>query len=61
MVAKHYKRSIPLQLLREETQIGKEGLNLLGISEKAVTVGFRTKEVKIDTAILLKDARLPND
>lgn len=59
MVAKHYKRSIPLQLLREKTQIGKEGVNLLGISEAAEAIGFRTKAIKIDTAILLKDAKLP--
>ncbi len=59
MVAKHYMRSIPLQLLREKTQIGKEGVNLLGISEAAEAVGFRTKAVKIDNATLLKDAKLP--
>ncbi len=46
MVAKHYKRSIPFQLLREKTQIGKEGVNLLGVSEAAEAVGFRTKAVK---------------
>jgi ATP-binding cassette subfamily B protein len=33
MVATHYGRSISLQSLREKTQIGKEGVNLLGISE----------------------------
>ncbi len=59
MVAKHYKRSIPLQLLRDKTQIGKEGVNLLGICEAAEAVGFRTKAVKINTATLLKDATLP--
>ncbi|HUC81873.1 MAG TPA: peptidase domain-containing ABC transporter [Flavisolibacter sp.] len=59
MVAKHHKRSIPLQLLREKTQIGKEGVNLLGISEAAEAVGFRTKAVKIDTTTLLKEADLP--
>ena len=35
MVAKHYGRNISLQTLREKTQIGKEGVNLLGISEAA--------------------------
>jgi len=59
MVAKHYKRSIPLQTLREKTQIGKEGVNLLGISEAAEAIGFRTKAVKIDTNTLIYEAKLP--
>ncbi len=46
MVAKHYNCSIPLQLLTEKTQIGKEDVNLLGISEAAEVVGFRTKAIK---------------
>jgi ATP-binding cassette, subfamily B, bacterial len=33
MVAKHYGRVFPIQTLREATQIGKEGVSLLGISE----------------------------
>jgi len=59
MVAKHYKRTIGLQKLREKTQIGKEGVNLLGISEAAESIGLRTKAVKIDTATLLREAKLP--
>jgi len=59
MIAKHYKRSIPLQTLRDKTQINKEGVNLLGISEAAENVGFRTKAVKLSTTILLKEAVLP--
>ena len=35
MVAKHYGFGISLQLLREKTQIGKEGVNLLGICDAA--------------------------
>ncbi len=44
MTAKHYKRDISLHLLREKTQIGKEGVNLLGISEAAETIGIRSAE-----------------
>lgn len=59
MVAKHYGRSISLQSLREKTQIGKEGVNLLGISEAAEAVGFRTQSVRLTYASLTRDAKLP--
>lgn len=59
MVAKHYKKDISLQHLRDKTQIGKEGVNLLGISEAAETIGFRTQSVKIDFTTLTNDAKLP--
>jgi len=59
MVAKHYKRHISLQHLREKTQIGKEGVNLLGISEAAEAVGFRTQATKLNFNALIKDAKLP--
>ena len=35
MVAKQYGRLFSIQKLREATQIGKEGVSLLGISEAA--------------------------
>lgn len=59
MVAKYYKKDISLQYLREKTQIGKEGVNLLGISEAAEAIGFRTQSIKIDYTTLIKDAKLP--
>ncbi|HVK98132.1 MAG TPA: cysteine peptidase family C39 domain-containing protein, partial [Flavisolibacter sp.] len=59
MVAKHYKRNISLQYLRDKTQIGKEGVNLLGISEAAEVIGFRTQAVKLSFDSLAKDAKLP--
>lgn len=59
IVAKYYKKSISIQLLREKTQIGKEGVNLLGISEAAEAIGFRTQSVKINYESLVKDAALP--
>src|SRR3954453_10995950 len=59
MVAKHYKRDIPLQYLRDKTQIGKEGVNLLGISEAAEAIGLRTQAVKINFNTLINDAKLP--
>lgn len=59
MVAKWYKRTVTLHELREKTQIGKEGVNLLGISEAAESIGFRTTAVKLDLKVLIKDAKLP--
>ncbi len=35
MIAKHFRRNISLQTLREKTQIGEEEVNLLGIGEAA--------------------------
>ncbi|MCG2612719.1 peptidase domain-containing ABC transporter [Terrimonas sp. NA20] len=59
MVAKFYKRSISLQHLRDLSQIGKEGVNLLGIGEAAEAVGFRTHSYKLTYQSLVKDAKLP--
>jgi len=59
MVAKYYKKSIPLQFLRENTQIGKQGVNLLGISDAAESIGFRTQSIKLSYKELKGDARLP--
>jgi ATP-binding cassette, subfamily B, bacterial len=59
MVAKHYSKSLSLQMLRDISGICKEGVNLLGISEAGESIGFRTKAVKTDTDILLTEAYLP--
>jgi ATP-binding cassette, subfamily B, bacterial len=59
MIAKHYGRNVSLQTLRDRTQIGKEGVNLLGISEAAETIGFRTQSLKLSYKALAEDAKLP--
>ena len=59
MVCKHYNKNIPIQTLREKTQIGKEGVNLLGISEAAESIGFRSSSVRLTYKELYKDALLP--
>ncbi|WP_435354237.1 peptidase domain-containing ABC transporter [Emticicia sp. SJ17W-69] len=59
MVAKHYERGFSIQKLREATQIGKEGVSLLGISEAAESIGFKTLAVKVPFKQLDKDAPLP--
>jgi len=59
MVVKYYGKNISLQTLREKTQIGKEGVNLLGISEAAEAIGFRTQALKLTYKSLTEEATLP--
>lgn len=59
MISKHYGADVPLQLLREKAEIGKEGVNLLGISNAAESIGFRTHPVRISYQSLVTDANIP--
>ena len=59
MLAKYYGKSISLQTLREKTQIGKEGVNLLGISQAAEEIGFRSQAVRLTYKDLSEEAPLP--
>lgn len=59
MVAKYHGQSYSVQELRERTQIGKDGVNLLGISDAAESIGFRTIAVKVSLDKLLQEAPFP--
>jgi ATP-binding cassette, subfamily B, bacterial len=59
LVAKYYGKHFPVQLLRERSQIGKEGVNMLGISEAAESIGFRTRAVRLSYETLISRAQLP--
>ncbi|HVI43541.1 MAG TPA: peptidase domain-containing ABC transporter [Chitinophaga sp.] len=59
MVAKHYGRSYSLEYLREQSYITREGVSLLGISEAAEKIGFRTHAVKISFEQLDENVQLP--
>lgn len=59
IIAKHYKKSIPLQHLRTLSETTREGSGLLGLSNAAENLGFRTLGVKIDFDTLVADAPLP--
>jgi ATP-binding cassette subfamily B protein len=59
MVAKYYGRSYSAQSLRDWAEIGKEGVSLLGISQAAEAIGFRTVGVKVSLQKLIADAPLP--
>jgi ATP-binding cassette subfamily B protein len=56
MVAKHYGKSYSLQKLREESYITRGGVSMLGISEAAEGIGFRTTGVRIGWEQFAKEA-----
>ncbi|HEY6899924.1 MAG TPA: peptidase domain-containing ABC transporter, partial [Puia sp.] len=59
MIARYYGRSLHLQTLREMANLDKDGVNLLGISDAAEAVGFRTQAVSITYGMLRKNAASP--
>lgn len=59
MIAKYYGRSYTLQTLRERCFITREGVSMLGISDAAEYIGFRTIGVRISFDQLIKEANLP--
>jgi len=59
MVARHYGRSYTIQTLRQRCFITREGVSMLGISDAAETIGFRTTGVKINFEQLSNDVPLP--
>jgi ATP-binding cassette subfamily B protein len=59
MIAKYHGRSLNLQKLRDSSGFSREGVSLLGISEAAESVGFRTLAVKVPFQKLIQDAPLP--
>lgn len=59
MIAKHYGRSYTLQNLRERSFITRQGVSMLGISDAAESIGFRTQGVRINMEQLIEDVPLP--
>ncbi len=59
MVSKHHGRQYNLALLREYCHITREGVSLLGISDAAEKIGFRTMGVKISFEKLANEVPLP--
>lgn len=59
IVAKHYGKNYSLQNLRDLCHISREGVSLLGISDAAEAIGFRTMGVKLDFDQLCGEAVLP--
>lgn len=59
MICKYYGKNYSLQTLRERCYISREGVSLLGISDAAESVGFRTMGVGLSFNQLKKEVRLP--
>jgi ATP-binding cassette subfamily B protein len=60
MVAKHYGKDYSLEFLRNLSFLSKRGVSLLGISDAAEQIGFRTFGVQIGWEQLSKEAPLPS-
>lgn len=54
MIGKHYGKNLNLQRIREISGINREGVSLLGISDAAEKLGFRTLGSRMDLLILKK-------
>jgi ATP-binding cassette subfamily B protein len=59
MVAEFYGKNYPIQKLRKDAFITREGVSLLGISDAAENIGFRTLGVRIDFEKLIHENPLP--
>ena len=59
MIAKYYGRSYSVQYLREKCFITRTGVSMLGISDAAEFIGFRSQGVKITFKQLANEKPLP--
>lgn len=59
IIAKYYGRSYSLQTLRNKSYITREGVSMLGISDAAESIGFRTQGVKITMEQMVSEVPLP--
>lgn len=59
MIAKYYGRSYTLAELRKRSFLTKEGVSMLGISDAAEMIGFRTQGVRVTLEQLINDVPTP--
>ncbi len=59
MIAKHYGKEYSAEMLRKHCYISREGVSMLGISDAAEYIGFRTLGVKISFEQLVNEAVFP--
>ena len=57
MISKYYGRNLSLEKLRELTEIGKEGVNILGISDAAEKIGYRSRAIHLNITEILNAKR----
>ena len=59
MIAKYYGKNFNLQTLRDKSYITREGVSMLGISDAAESIGFKSMGVRINFEQLQNEAPLP--
>ncbi len=59
IIASHYGKHLNQQKLRDLCHITREGVSMLGISDAAETIGFRTMGVCLSFDKLARQATLP--
>lgn len=59
IIAKYYGKNFSLQKLRDKCFATRNGVSLLGISDAAESIGFRTQGVKITFSQLVNELPLP--
>lgn len=59
MIAKHYGKEYSAEMLRRHCYISREGVSMLGISDAAEYIGFRTIGVRVSFEQLAEEALLP--
>lgn len=59
MVAKYYDKTYPIKDLMQASGTNRSGINMLGLSDAAEKIGFRTLGVKVTLRRLIDDAHLP--
>jgi ATP-binding cassette subfamily B protein len=59
MIAKYYGKHYSLETLREKTYIARAGVSLLGISDAAEKLGFKTIGARLNIEKLTEDVPLP--
>lgn len=59
MIARHYGKDYTLETLRSRSYITRAGVSMLGISEAAESIGFKTMALRISLRQLIDDMPLP--
>lgn len=59
MVAKHFGRDVPINHIRRITFLQRQGTSLLGLSQAAEALGFKSMGVKISLDMLKRETPLP--
>lgn len=59
IISKYYGKSIDVDLLRKKSQLNREGVSLLGISQAAMSIGYKTVAAKITYKQLITEVPLP--